>query len=93
MSNILNGRRNISQKKENKPKNIVHPKNIHRDKINEIFNEILERDVDNASLQKYIIKLMDNNYTYEDIEYDLLNSNECSQLIDKKINEWVKNVN
>ena len=63
------------------------------DKIQTLFKDILEREADTETLYKYLDKIKNNKITFEDIEYELLNSEECSKLIDKKINNWINKIN
>ena len=62
-------------------------------KIQTLFKDILEREADTETLYKYLDKIKNNKITFEDIEYELLNSEECSKLIDKKINNWINKIN
>jgi len=61
-------------------------------KIKTLFKDILEREIDSKSLNNYIEKVHNKRMTYEEIEYELLNSEECSKLIDNKISQWINKV-
>ena len=60
-------------------------------KIKKIYNKYLETDIDDNKLLEYKNKIKNNKIILEDIEHKVLISDKCCQLIDNKINNWLRN--
>ena len=52
--------------------------------INKIFNKVLKRNATKSEIKKY------ENYSSNQLENELLHTNECSIIIDKELEEFVK---
>ena len=59
------------------------------DKINKIFNKLLDRDANKKVLLQLKEKIEKKELTYDDIEHNLLLSEECIKLTNDKMNNWI----
>jgi len=62
------------------------------DKIKKLYKDLLDKNINQESLKIHREKIIKNEMSLDDLEYELLNSEECSKLVDKKINDWIKNL-